>query len=110
MAIAINRNRNVETEVTKPMDWLLFAEIKADQPQRQTCKVCDCSDKFDFHVSDDLWEKVVPPRYQKSVVCLDCFDDLAFDKKIDYAESIDVLHFAGDRAVFKFRKESAQSI
>jgi hypothetical protein len=92
------------------MGGLLSAEQKTDHLQRQTCKICECSDKFDFHVSDDLWEKVVPLRYQKSVVCLDCFDDLAFDKKVDYAESIDVLHFAGDRAVFKFRKESAQSV
>ena len=91
------------------MDWLLTQE-KPQQPQRQTCKVCECSDKFDYHVSDDLWRRVVPRRYQKSVVCLDCFDDLAFDKKIDYAGSIEVLHFAGDRAVFRFRKESAQSI
>jgi hypothetical protein len=92
------------------MEWLLF---KAEQPQdtrRQTCKVCQCKDKFDFHVSDDLWKKVVPRRFQKSVVCLDCFDDLAFEKKIDYSGSIDVLHFAGDGAVFKFRKESAQRL
>ncbi len=92
------------------MDWLLFTHEKPAESQRQTCKVCGCSDKFDYHLSDDLWRKVVPRRYQKSVVCLDCFDDLAFEKKIDYAGSIDVLHFAGDRAVFKFRKESAQNI
>jgi hypothetical protein len=78
--------------------------------RRQTCKVCECSDKFDFHVSDDLWARVVPARYQKSVVCLDCFDDFAFDKQIDYSDSIDVLHFAGDRAIFKFRKEFAQDV
>jgi hypothetical protein len=92
------------------MDWLLFTQEKSQELQRQTCKVCECSDKFDFHVSDDLWKRVVPQRFQKSVVCLDCFDDLACEKKIDYAESIDVLHFAGDRAIFRFRKESAQSI
>jgi nitrate/TMAO reductase-like tetraheme cytochrome c subunit len=92
------------------MDWSMFVEEKLQHRQRQTCKVCDCSDKFDFHVSDELWERVVPPQYQKSVVCLDCFDDLAFEKKIDYSGSIDVLHFAGDRAVFRFRKISAQSV
>jgi hypothetical protein len=92
------------------MDWLMFAEERPEYRQRTTCKVCDCSDKFDFHVSDELWERVVPREYQKSVVCLDCFDSLAFDKKIDYSGSIDVLHFAGDRAVFRFRKVSAQSV
>jgi len=81
-----------------------------EKPQRQTCKICECSHKFDFHVADDLWRKVVPKSYQKSVVCLNCFDDLAFHKQVDYAESIDILHFAGDRAVFRFRKVSAQTI
>ncbi|MGH7930582.1 MAG: hypothetical protein ACREQV_22660 [Candidatus Binatia bacterium] len=96
------------------MELLSLASVCLEQTpeksQRQTCKICECSDKFDFHVSDDLWEKVVPARYRKNVVCLDCFDDLAFHKKIDYAGSIDVLHFAGDRAVFRFRKVSAQTI
>jgi hypothetical protein len=92
------------------MDWLSFMQEEPNEPQRQTCKVCECSDKFDFHVADELWNTVVPRQYQKSVVCLDCFDDLAFQKNIDYAGAIDVLHFAGDRAVFRFRKESAQNI
>jgi hypothetical protein len=92
------------------MDRLLYTQEKAQQPPRQTCKVCECSDKFDFHVSDELWERVVPRRFQKNVVCLDCFDDLANEKNIDYSGAIDVLHFAGDAAIFKFRKESAQSI
>ena len=91
------------------MDWSLFIRDKGEQAQRQTCRVCDCSDKFDFHVSDDLWKRVVPRRFQKSVVCLDCFDDFACVKKIDYTGAIDVLHFAGDCAIFRFRKEYAQS-
>jgi hypothetical protein len=78
--------------------------------QRQTCKVCGCSDKFDFHVPDTMWKKVVPRHYQNSVVCLDCFDNFALEKQIDYSRSIDVLYFAGDRAVFKFQKVSARAV
>ena len=92
------------------MDWLLFAETKADQPQRQTCKVCDCSDKFDFHVPNDLWKRVVPHRYQSKVVCLPCFDNFALKKQIDYSDSLEVLYFAGDRAIFKFQTVSAQNV
>jgi hypothetical protein len=90
------------------MEWLFMHEAP-QQAQRQTCRVCECSDKFDFHVSDELWERVVPRLYQKSVVCLDCFDDFASKKCIDYSNAIDVLHFAGDGAIFKFRKESAHN-
>ena len=78
--------------------------------KRQTCKVCGCQDKFDFHVRDDLWKKIVPVRYRNNVVCLACFDNFALRKQIDYSDSLEVLYFAGDRAVFKFQTVSAQSV
>jgi hypothetical protein len=78
--------------------------------QRQTCKVCGCPDKFDFHVPDGVWKSVVPVEYQNKVVCLDCFDHFALEKQVNYADSIDVLYFAGDRAVFKFQTVSAHDV
>ena len=78
--------------------------------QRQKCKVCECQDKFDFHVPDNIWKEVVPPRFRNKVVCLSCFDKFAFEKQVDYAESLDVLYFAGDRAIFKFETVSAEAI
>lgn len=78
--------------------------------QRQKCKVCECQDKFDFHVPDNIWREVVPPRFRNKVVCLSCFDKFAFEKQVDYAESLDVLYFAGDRAIFKFETVSAEAI
>jgi hypothetical protein len=88
---------------------LAFLASRTGQ-QRQTCKVCGCSDKFDFHVPDEMWKRVVPSRYQNAVVCLDCFDDFALEKQIDYSNSIDVLYFAGDRAVFTFQTVSARAV
>lgn len=78
--------------------------------QQQTCKVCGALDKFDFHVPDDVWKKVVPARYQNKVVCLPCFDKFAFERQVDYSDSLDVLYFAGDRAVFKFQIVSAENV
>ncbi|HKA31781.1 MAG TPA: hypothetical protein VKH64_01100 [Candidatus Binatia bacterium] len=78
--------------------------------QRQKCKVCGCPDKFDFHVPDTIWEKIVPPRYRNKVVCLGCFDKFAFEKQVDYSESLEFLYFAGDRAVFKFAAVSAETV
>jgi hypothetical protein len=77
--------------------------------KRQTCRVCKCKDKFNFHVADALWEKIVPGEFQNSVVCLSCFDEFARDRKIDYSDSLEVLYFAGDQATFKFQTVSAQS-
>ena len=81
-----------------------------EHSKRQTCKVCGCLDKFDFHVPDDVWEKVVPVRYQNKVVCLTCFDEFALKRQIDYSDSVDVLYFAGDRAVFKFQTVSTENV
>jgi hypothetical protein len=76
--------------------------------KRPTCKICGSEDKFDFNVRDEVWKQVVPSEYENKVVCLDCFDKLAFEKKIDYSDCIDVLYFTGDQATFKFRTVSAQ--
>jgi hypothetical protein len=78
--------------------------------QRQTCKVCGKKDKFDFHVSNEMWEAVVPPIFRKLVVCLDCFDNFAFENDIEYANSLDLLCFAGDKAVFEFDVKSAVNV
>jgi len=78
--------------------------------QRQTCKVCGCADKFDFHVPDATWQSVVPREFQNLVVCLECFDNFALERQVDYADAIDILYFAGDRAVFKFQTVSAQNV
>ena len=77
--------------------------------KRQTCRVCNCEDKFNFHVPDETWERIVPEPYRNSVVCLPCFDELAREKQIDYSDSLEELYFAGNQAVFKFHAVSAQS-
>jgi hypothetical protein len=78
--------------------------------QRQKCKACGCADKFDFHVPDAIWNEIVPAQLRNNVVCLSCFDKFAFEKQVDYAGSVDVLYFAGDRAIFKFETVSAAAV
>lgn len=65
---------------------------------RQTCKVCHRPDKFNFHVPDEVWARVVPSRYRKLVVCLACFDDFAAEAGIEYARFLTEVYFAGERA------------
>jgi hypothetical protein len=78
--------------------------------RRPTCKICGCEDKFDFNVRDDVWKRVVPDDCENKVVCLDCFDRLAFEKGIDYSDCIGFLYFTGDQATFKFRAVSGQDV
>jgi len=67
-----------------------------------TCKVCGKVDKFDFHVSNEVWTKVVPPIYTTKVVCLSCFDGFAQEKGVKYADSLRRVYFAGSQASFEF--------
>jgi hypothetical protein len=77
---------------------------------RPRCKACGRNDKFDFNVPDDVWSEVVPGHLRNRVVCLSCFDDFASDRRIDYARSLRVLFFAGDRASFEFRPVTAVTV
>ena len=78
--------------------------------QQQSCKVCGRKDKFDFHITNKIWEAVVPPIFQTKVVCLACFDAFAREKNIQYADAIEVLYFAGEKAVVTFSVRSATSL
>lgn len=70
---------------------------------QQTCKVCGRIDKFDFHVPDEIWTRVVPLVYINKVVCLSCFDDFAQRVGVKYADSLQRLYFAGSQAYFEMR-------
>jgi len=71
-------------------------------PQR--CKVCGKRDKFYFSIRDQIWKAAVPEPYQDQVICLSCFDALASQRGIDYADAIEKdIYFCGDKASFGMR-------
>jgi hypothetical protein len=74
-----------------------------DDVQRQSCKNCGVRDIKIKTVSDSVWERVVPKRLLKKVVCLACFDNFAARRGVDYRRNVRVLYFAGRQASFKFR-------
>ena len=78
--------------------------------KRQWCSACRCEEKFNFHVPDEVWQKVVPEDYRNRVVCLACFDEFARRNNVDYSDSISELYFAGDKATVKFEATSARDI
>jgi hypothetical protein len=78
--------------------------------QRQTCKACGLPDKLCFHLPDEIWCSIVPQKLQNRVVCLGCFDDFARSKDVNYATSLRVIYFAGDKAVFRLEVTEARTI
>lgn len=77
--------------------------------QNQTCKSCGRRDKFNFHIPDETWAKVVPIELDGKVVCLSCFDDLAVAQGISYADKISEVCFVGDGATIIFSIANALS-
>ena len=71
--------------------------------QRQTCKACRCADKFNYHVPDSLWAEIVPEQLQQGAVCLECFDKFASEKGKRYADALDTVYFAGDKAAMELK-------
>lgn len=59
------------------------------------CAICDKSVKFDFSVQDDLWYAVVPESCRRDVLCLPCFDRIALEKGIDWADGLEEVQFTG---------------
>lgn len=103
MKLTVKIKRWVEHFFVIPFKWLrLHCQDWSNLQQR--CKACGCRDKFDFHISDEIWRRVVPLRYQNRVVCLACFDDFAKKKEVNYSASLKVLYFAGSKASLKFRR------
>jgi hypothetical protein len=74
---------------------------------RSICSACKCEDKFDFKLPDEIWNEVVPDKYRHTVVCLKCFDQFAFAKRVKYSDSLSTLYFAGDQAALRFQLVSA---
>lgn len=71
--------------------------------QRQTCKACHCTDKFNYHVPDAVWDEVVPDQLKESAVCLECFDTFASEKGVRYADVLGKLYFAGEKAAIELK-------
>jgi hypothetical protein len=72
------------------------------------CGACGRPDKFEYHVTDDIWERVVPSALRSRYVCLVCFDDFAAMRRVSYARHLTMtLRFAGDAATFEFQVRRA---
>ena len=107
MVVLIRRRVRSMIRLVIAGNAFVFTRTPILDAQRQRCKVCGRFNKFDFHVPDEIWEEVVPERFVNRVVCLACFDEFARCKGVDYAQHLETLDFAGDRASFEFRVVSA---
>ena len=59
------------------------------------CSRCDQHPKFDYHVDDEFWRKVVPPDEQLGVVCLPCLDRLVDVLGMEVGQHLRQVQFTG---------------
>ena len=52
--------------------------------KNEWCKCCERPNKIGFHVTDRDWKGIVPPEYQESVLCYNCFEMFAYIKQMDF--------------------------
>jgi len=72
----------------------------------QVCKACGRVDVVHYQVPNELWVDVVPRELRHLVVCLRCFDAFAAEKRIDYADHLANIGFAGMRESFDLKVQS----
>ena len=59
---------------------------------------------MNFHVKDEIWIAVVPPKLRNEVVCLACFDAFALERDISLVDALDPKEvlFVGDKVGYTF--------
>jgi len=67
------------------------------------CSICGKTNiQFDYGVTDEFWETLVPQEFKRSVVCLQCLDKLAHEKNLDLGSNIKFLQFTGTNVTIEF--------
>lgn len=67
------------------------------------CAICGEEDiKFDYVVTDKLWDMIVPKEIRRDVVCLPCLDKLAKEKHADLGSNMESLQFTGTNVTIEF--------
>lgn len=59
------------------------------------CGICGRVPKFDYHVEDDFWERIVPRKYRRGVICLACLDEMANKRGEDLSKFLEFVQFTG---------------
>ena len=85
-------------------EWIAY---RRDNLIRTRCPGCGHVIKLWWNVDDATWLYIVPERWQKSELCLECFDDLARERETAYV--IKSAHFHGDTVQAWLKKDGEQT-
>ena len=61
-----------------------------------SCSLCGKKVVFDYHVSDEFWDSVIPQNIRRDVVCLSCLDKAATVMGLSIIEHLEAVQFTGE--------------
>ena len=70
------------------------------------CSKCHELPRFDYNVTDEIWDKIVPDGFRRGVICLYCLDLLAWKKGIDISRHLIFVQFTGVEKTIVLKPES----
>lgn len=53
-----------------------------------SCDICGGANRIDIEVPRGVWDGVMPPDFDGSDVCLACFDEISYQKGINYVQDV----------------------
>lgn len=61
------------------------------------CQICGKENiKFDYKVKDELWDRIIPEKYKKGVICLECLEKICNKKGVDLPTSLLNVQYTGE--------------
>lgn len=63
-------------------------EVQGIIPTRQFCAICGKIHKVNYWVPNKMWNAVIHPNYQNSIVCLFCFMERGDEKFLEWERDI----------------------
>jgi len=90
----LRKSISIDKYVSSLSNLIKFDCNYGREGNNQTCNRCGHRDYFNFEAPNNIWDKVTGGKYY--VLCLPCFDALAYEKGVDYVSKIKNIVFIGD--------------
>jgi len=85
-------------------DWCKHESCGVSDGLTLPCSNCKKHTKWDYVVTDWLWDKVVPNQWKRDVICFDCFEQMCIlvDLQDELPKNIKSLQFTGKNMTIEF--------
>ena len=85
-------------------DWCKHESCGVSDGLVLPCSKCENHTNWDYVVTDWLWNKVVPKKWKRDVICFECFELMCLEANFhnELANNIKSLQYAGQGMTIEF--------